>query len=75
MEMLITRFSNGKYRNECELFEELILDENVKLMGETMALQELRTAKKYDWQIADRSVKGIIRFTARFDVPYNFIQT
>ena len=34
MEMLVTKFSNGKYRNEGELFEERISDENVRLMGE-----------------------------------------
>ena len=54
MEMLVTKFSNGKYRNESELFEEPISDENVKLMGEMIALQSLRTAKKFDWQVADR---------------------
>ena len=60
MEMLVTKFSNGKYRNEGELFSEPISDENVKLMGEMMALQALRTAKKYDWQVADRYYIGII---------------
>ena len=34
MEMLVTKFSNGKYRNEGELFTEIISAENVKLMGE-----------------------------------------
>ena len=53
MEMLVTKFSNGKYRNEGELFNELISNENVKLMGEMIALQTLRTLKKYDWKIAD----------------------
>ncbi len=61
MEMLVTKFSNGKYRNEGELFSEPISDENVKLMGEMMALQALRTAKKYDWQVADRYYIGIIK--------------
>ena len=61
MEMLVTKFSNGKYRNEGELFEERISDENVKLMGEMMALQALRTAKKFDWQIADRYYIGLIK--------------
>ena len=59
--MLVTKFSNGKYRNEGELFEERISDENVKLMGEMMALQALRTAKKFDWQIADRYYIGLIK--------------
>ena len=61
MEMLVTKFSNGKYRNEGELFEEPISDENVKLMGEMMALQSLRTAKKFDWQVADKYYIGLIK--------------
>ena len=61
MEMLVTKFSNGKYRNEGELFEEPISNENVKLMGEMMALQALRTAKKFDWQVADRYYIGLIK--------------
>ena len=39
MEMLVTKFSNGKYRCERELFSEPISKENVKLMGEMIALQ------------------------------------
>ena len=61
MEMLVTKFSNGKYRNEGELFDEPISSNNVKLMGEMIALQALRTAKKYDWQIADRYYLGLIK--------------
>ena len=61
MQMLVTKFSNGKYRNEGELFEEPISNENVKLMGEMMALQALRTAKKFDWQVADRYYIGLIK--------------
>ena len=38
MEMLVTKFSNGKYRNEGDLFAEPISNENVKLMGEMIAL-------------------------------------
>ena len=38
MEMLVTKFSKGKYRNEGELFAEPISNENVKLMGEMIAL-------------------------------------
>lgn len=61
MEMLVTKFSNGKYRNEGELFSEPISNENVKLMGEMMALQSLRTAKKFDWQVADKYYIGLIK--------------
>ena len=61
MEMLVTKFSNGKYRNEGELFDEPISNENVKLMGEMIALQTLRTLKKYDWKIADKYYFGLIK--------------
>ncbi len=61
MEMLVTKFSKGKYRNEGELFEEPISKNNVKLMGEMIALQTLRTLKKYDWKIADKYYIGLIK--------------
>ena len=61
MEMLVTKFSNGKYKNELELFEEPISAENVKLMGEMIALQALRTVKKYDMKIADKLYIGLIK--------------
>ena len=58
MEMLVTKFSKGKYRNEDELFAEPISAENVKLMGEMIALQALRTIKKFDMKVADRLYIG-----------------
>ena len=61
MEMLVTKFSNGKYRNEGELFSEPISAENVKLMGEMIALQALRTHKKFDMKVADRLYVGLIK--------------
>ena len=61
MEMLVTKFSNGKYRNEGELFEEVISAENVRLMGEMIALQALRTHKKFDMKVADRLYIGLIK--------------
>ena len=61
MEMLVTKFSNGKYRNEGELFAEPISNENVKLMGEMIALQALRTHKKFDMKVADRLYIGLIK--------------
>ena len=61
MEMLVTKFSKGKYRNEGELFSEPISKENVKLMGEMIALQALRTVKKYDLKIADKLYIGLIK--------------
>ena len=61
MEMLVTKFSNGKYHNEGELFAEPISNENVKLMGEMIALQALRTVKKFDMKVADRLYIGLIK--------------
>ena len=61
MEMLATKFSNGKYRNEGELFAEPISAENVKLMGEMIALQALRTVKKFDMKVEDRLYIGLIK--------------
>ena len=61
MEMLVTKFSKGKYSNESELFSEPISNENVKLMGEMIALQALRTVKKYDFRIADKLYIGLIK--------------
>ena len=61
MEMLVTKFSKGKYRNEGDLFAEPISADNVKLMGEMIALQALRTVKKFDMKIADRLYIGLIK--------------
>ena len=61
MEMLVTKFSNGRYRNEGELFKEVISAENVKLMGEMIALQALRTVKKFDMKVADKLYIGLIK--------------
>ena len=61
MEMLVTKFSKGKYRNEGDLFNEPISAENVKLMGEMIALQALRTVKKYDMKVADELYIGLIK--------------
>ena len=61
MEMLVTKFSNGKYRNEGDLFAEPISNENIKLMGEMIALQALRTVKKFDMKVADKLYIGLIK--------------
>ena len=61
MEMLVTKFSKGKYRNEEDLFAEPISAKNVKLMGEMIALQALRTVKKYDMTVADSLYIGLIK--------------
>lgn len=39
----------------------VISAENVKLMGEMIALQALRTVKKYDMKIADKLYIGLIK--------------
>ena len=59
--MLVTKFSKGKYANESELFSEPISEDNAKLMGEMIALQALRTVKKYDFRIADKLYIGLIK--------------
>ena len=61
MEMLVTKFSKGKYRNEGELFAEPISSDNVKLMGEMIALQALRTVMKFDMKVADKLYIGLIK--------------
>ena len=61
MEMLVTKFSNGTYRNEGELFSKPISAEKVKLMGEMIALQALRTHKKFDMKVANRLYIGLIK--------------
>ena len=61
MEMLVTKFSKGKYRNEGELFSEPISKENVKLMGEIIAQRAWRTVKKFDLKIADKLYIGLIK--------------
>ena len=61
MEMLVTKFSKGKYRNEGELFAEPISADNVKLMGEMIALQAPRTVKKFDLKVADKLYIGLIK--------------
>lgn len=61
MEMLVTKFSTGKYRNERELFSEPISENNVKLMGEMIALQLFRTRKRHYCEIADKLYIGLIK--------------
>ena len=61
MELLVSKFSFGKYRNEGELFAEPISQHNVRLMGEMIALQSLRTVKRHDFKVADRLYIGLIK--------------
>lgn len=58
MEMLVTKFSNGKYRNENELFDEPISKNNVKFMGEMIALHvtDLSRPLKYSIYRLDTAI-------------------
>lgn len=69
MEKLVTKFSNGKYRNEGELVAGSITKENVKLMGEMIALQTLRTLKKYDRELSRNWKQSSPKRKARYKVP------
>ena len=67
------KFSNGKYENKGELFAENISESDVKLMGEMIALQSLRTVKRYDLKVADKSYIGLIKdfhHMNEVDIPY-----
>ena len=61
MKMLVTRLSHGKYRNEDELFAEPISDDNVKLMGEMIALQALRNVMPYDFEVVSKLYNGLVK--------------
>lgn len=61
MKMLVTKLSNGKYRNEGELFAEVISGSNVKLMGEMIALQALRNVMPYDFEVVSKLYNGLVK--------------
>lgn len=61
MKMLVTKLSHGKYRNEGELFAEPISDDNVKLMGEMIALQALRNVMPYDFEVVSKLYNGLVK--------------
>ena len=61
MKMLVTKLSHGKYRNEGELFAEPISDDNVKLMGEMIALQALRNVMPYDFEVVSKLYTGLVK--------------
>ena len=68
MEMLVTKFSKGKYRNEGELFAEPISSDNVKLMGEMIALQALRTVKNIvsdGYDVAQTAICFLYQYAGR----------
>ena len=61
MKMLVTKLSKGKYANEGQLFAESISDDNVKLMGEMIALQALRNVMPYDFEIVSKLYTGLVK--------------
>lgn len=61
MKMLVTKLSKGKYANEGQLFAEVISDDNVKLMGEMIALQALRNVIPYDFEVVSKLYNGLVK--------------
>lgn len=61
MKMLVTKLSHGKYANEGQLFAEPISDDNVKLMGEMIALQALRNVMPYDFEVVSKLYNGLVK--------------
>ena len=61
MKMLVTKLSKGKYQNEGQLFAEPISDDNVKLMGEMIALQALRNVMPYDFEVVSKLYNGLVK--------------
>ena len=61
MKMLVTKLSHGKYANEGDLFAEPISDDNVKLMGEMIALQALRNVMPYDFEVVSKLYNGLVK--------------
>ena len=61
MKMLVRKLSHGKYANEGQLFAEPISNDNVKLMGEMIALQALRTVMPYDYEVVSKLYNGLIK--------------
>ena len=61
MKMLVTKLSQGQYVNEGQLFSEPISDDNVKLMGEMIALQALRNVMPYDFEVVSKLYNGLIK--------------
>ena len=61
MKMFVTKLSKGKYQNEGQLFAEVISDDNVKLMGEMIALQALRNVMPYDFEVVSKLYNGLVK--------------
>lgn len=61
MKMLVTKLSNGRYRNESELFAEPVSLDNVQLMGEMIALQAMRNVMQYDYRTMEKLFDGLVK--------------
>ena len=61
MELLVSKFSHGKYQNEGELFAETVSPQNVRLMGEMIALQAFRNVKKFEFDVTDKLYINLIK--------------
>ena len=61
MKMLVTKLSKGKYANEVQLFAEVISNDNVKLMGEMIALQALRNVMPFDFEVVSKLYNGLVK--------------
>lgn len=59
--MLVTKFSNGKYKSEGELFAEPISGSKIKLMGEMIVLQVLRVAMRFDFEVVSKLYDGLVK--------------
>ena len=73
MKMLVTKFSDGKYANEGGLFAEVISDSNVKLMGEMVALQVLRKAIPFDFEVVEKLYNGLVKDLHHINEPLYII--
>ena len=59
--MLVAKFSDGKYKNEGELFAEPISDENVKLMGENDCVAGYAHDNAFDLEIVGKLYRGLVK--------------
>lgn len=73
MSMLVTKLSDGKYKNEGELFAQPISENNVKLMGEMIALQVFRVAMRFDFEVVPKLYNGLIKDLHRMNNPEHII--
>ena len=61
MQPIVSTISNGKYAEVQQLFAEPISDDNVKLMGEMIALRAIQNVLPYDFMAVSKLYKGLIK--------------